>query len=421
MNGRKNELEAGSKPNYVGEGMIADWRSTGSADWLDNIFEEFSRESRTEVLRREKETFDQLGAPVHDSILLFGAGPLGRYAAQGLRQARVGILAFADNNPRLWGTTVEGLEVLSPEEASRRYREVACFVVTIYNGSGARRQLRDIGCKRVVPFAPLFWKYSEILIPGSYLDLPHTILDREEEIRLGYGLLSDEASRQVFCEALRWRFLLDYACLSSPQHLPDIYFPPDLVSPREEEVFVDCGAFDGDSIRAFLAKWPDDFKRILAIEADPGNMDALRLWIRGLRFDVSSRITTLPYAVGDRDSRVSFRITNTMGSTLLGNGADSTIECRKLDTLLAGAFPTYIKMDIEGAEPQAIAGAHLVLRQHSPVLAVCVYHRCEHMWQLPVQIHSIVPDHRLFLRRYAEECWESVCYAIPPDRLRGRT
>ena len=65
--------------------MITAWQSTESTAWLDQIFEEFHREPRCEVLRREKETFDQLAAPLHDSIVLFGAGPLGRYTALGLR------------------------------------------------------------------------------------------------------------------------------------------------------------------------------------------------------------------------------------------------------------------------------------------------------------------------------------------------
>jgi hypothetical protein len=80
--------------------------------------------------------------------------------------------------------------------------------------------------------------------------------------------------------------------------------------------------------------------------------------------------------------------------------------------------PTFIKMDIEGAEPLALLGAHELLRRYHPVLAVCTYHRTEHLWQIPNLIHAIAPEYRIFLRRYAEECWEGVCYAIPPQRLK---
>jgi hypothetical protein len=74
-------------------------------------------------------------------------------------------------------------------------------------------------------------------------------------------------------------------------------------------------------------------------------------------------------------------------------------------------------MDIEGSEPEALRGSAQLLRQHRPVLAVCTYHRSEHLWEIPNLIRTICPDYMIFLRRYAEESWEGVCYAIPPDRL----
>jgi hypothetical protein len=77
-------------------------------------------------------------------------------------------------------------------------------------------------------------------------------------------------------------------------------------------------------------------------------------------------------------------------------------------------------MDIEGSEPSAVAGAAELLRKEKPVLALCLYHRTEHLWQIPTQLHSIVPEYKLYLRRYAEDWWEQVCYAVPPDRAKER-
>jgi hypothetical protein len=73
-------------------------------------------------------------------------------------------------------------------------------------------------------------------------------------------------------------------------------------------------------------------------------------------------------------------------------------------------------MDVEGAELEALAGASELLRRHHPVLAICTYHRSVHLWQIPNLIRSITPDYQIFLRRYGEECWEGVCYAIPKRR-----
>jgi hypothetical protein len=73
-------------------------------------------------------------------------------------------------------------------------------------------------------------------------------------------------------------------------------------------------------------------------------------------------------------------------------------------------------MDIEGAELQALRGAARLIRDHQPVLAVCAYHYNEHLWQLPMLMQELWPGYRIVLRRYAEQCWETVYYAVPPER-----
>jgi len=126
----------------------------------------------------------------------------------------------------------------------------------------------------------------------------------------------------------------------------------------------------------------------------------------------------MPYAVGERNEMVAFASTGTVTSKITGN-VPTSVECRRLDAIDWSLTPTYLKMDIEGAEPQAIIGATELLQRHHPTLAVCTYHRSEHLWQIPNLIRSIAPEYNLFLRRYAEECWEGLCYAIPNHRLKS--
>jgi hypothetical protein len=125
-----------------------------------------------------------------------------------------------------------------------------------------------------------------------------------------------------------------------------------------------------------------------------------------------------PYAVGAQNARVRFKATSTAGSRVDASGTYEA-ECRSLDDVLMEqqVVPTYIKMDIEGAEPEAIEGAARTLSEHAPVLAVCLYHRCDHLWRIPLLIKKLAPDYNIFIRRYAEECWELVCYAVLASRL----
>ena len=395
--------------------------ASSSVDQLENILRRIEAEPASVVQARERSAFDDLAGPLGKKLVLFGAGPLGRGILDGLRKAGIEPLAFADNNRNLWGHEVMGLPVLSPTEAATRHGKTACFVVTIYQGSSARRQLESLGCERVLASAPLFWKYSDIFIPQCGLELPSRFREQCASIRRCYAILHDEDSKRLLREQLLWRYWLDFAALSPPLDANDTYFPMDLLSPIDDEVFVDCGSFDGDSIRSFHRHWNGKFRHAFAFEPDPVNRRALGSNMEAL--GISDRVTVMPYAVGNLNGQVSFACNSSASSHVTSAGvttkdAGPAIECRRLDDIQWTSTPTYIKMDIESAEPEALAGGRELLRRHQPVLAVCTYHRSEHLWDIPNLIHSIAPEYHIFLRRYAEECWEGVCYAIPKHRLK---
>ena len=91
--------------------------------------------------------------------------------------------------------------------------------------------------------------------------------------------------------------------------------------------------------------------------------------------------------------------------------------CR-LDDLHYDVPPTYIKMDVEGVEPDALWGAREIIKKHSPILAITAYHEAEHLWTLPLLMHALQPEYKLFFRRYAEATFEIVWYAVPKNRIR---
>src|SRR5689334_1480743 len=126
---------------------------------LETILSGFGIETRAALVNRRQNAFDIETGELSRSLILFGAGNLGKQTARGLEEVGLPPLFFADNNPATWGTKVEGIEVLPTSAAARLYADKACFVVTVYNGSTPRKQLRKLGCRSVVSYVPLFWKY----------------------------------------------------------------------------------------------------------------------------------------------------------------------------------------------------------------------------------------------------------------------
>jgi hypothetical protein len=94
------------------------------------------------------------------------------------------------------------------------------------------------------------------------------------------------------------------------------------------------------------------------------------------------------------------------------------VDVDTLDNILAGVRPTIIKIDIEGLELDALKGGKHVIFNSRPILAVALYHKPNDIWQIPAYIHFLAPEYKIYLRRYAEECWEEVMYAIPKERAK---
>jgi FkbM family methyltransferase len=366
--------------------------------------------------RRLGAIFDRAAGGLKDHLVLCGAGALGRRTLGGLRSAGCKPLAFIDNQPRLWHTPIDGLPVLPPQEAAARYGSSAVFVVTIFNHAAVRRQLAEMNCASVVSFPSLFWKYAGTFLPyGSLGDLEEVRSEREA-ILATLDLWADKRSRDYYVSQLHWRMTLDSEDLPRPCPPQETYFPEDLLRPREDEVFVDCGAYDGDSLRAFIARRGGLFREIVATEPDPRNFARLTDYVEGCDAALRRRILALRLAVASQNGQLSFEAHGDVSSSAAAAGS-LTLDCARLDDLLADHPPTYIKMDIEGAELDALEGAREVIAAHRPVLAISAYHKQSDLWRIPQTIKSLDSGYRLFLRLYAEDCWEIVCYAVPEERL----
>jgi FkbM family methyltransferase len=388
---------------------------------MESQLDDLLSEGLSGAISREENEFDLRSAPFERVIVLFGARRMGRKTLAGLRRAGIEPVAFSDNNPVLWGQSIDGVPVLAPAVAARRFADSAVFVITIWGAGSAdlmrhrERKLRDLGCQRVATFGPLFWKYSEIFLPDMpAMDLPHEVHKVTQAVRAGFEALADDRSRQEYIAQLRWRLRFDFDALPDPV-ADSIYFPADLVRLKQSEVFVDCGAYVGDTLLSFLEASQSRFDGVVAFEPDPASIAGLRRTVSCLPAETQGRIHVSESAVGASEGMVPFTSTGGLDSSV-GSGAGA-VPCTTLDRALEGLHPTYIKMDIEGAEPDALLGARQTIARHEPVLAVCSYHVQDHLWRIPALIHELHPDYRVFLRPHICLVEDLVCYAVPRSRL----
>lgn len=267
-------------------------------------------------------------------LVLFGAGNLGRRVARTLHPD-----LFCDNNRALWGTTFEGIPIESPETAVQRYAN-ATFVITIWHpsrteGMTARMdQLKSLGASNVVPFCALLAEYGDVLLPHGFWERPSYYSKHRGDIQRAKALFDADGSAE-FDRQLRLR-LGDVSDQVIDSGVP--YFPPFNLS--RNEVFIDCGAYDGDTIFQFRRATDDEFERIIAFEPDPVNFSALRSRLNG-----DPRIKLVPVGTGARCENVRFTVDGT--SSKISTDGTCVVQIVPLDEALNGIAPTLMKFDIE--------------------------------------------------------------------------
>ena len=380
---------------------------------LDQLFSE----SPVTAATRRQAAFDQLANGGGRPIVLYGGGGLGRVVLKGLRNLGRSPVAFADRRVGGTGAEIDGVPVFTPSEAATRFGSEAVFVVSIWNAQTDHRyvvtrdELGELGALHVAPALALFWKYPETFLPYYCLDVPERVLAAQHDIRCLAEQLADDASRNVLLRQLRWRLKLDFHALPLPVRGP-AYFQADLLPIRQDELFVDCGAYDGDTVRAFRGRMEGNAARTIAIEPDPTSYARLEDYVNTLPLDIRQRVRALKVAVGRNRGKLRFESTG-LASAHASETGILDVECLPLDEILAGETPSLIKMDLEGAEHEALLGGEATIRRSGPSMAVCVYHRPDHLWTIPLLLRQMLPHHALHLRPHGYEGWDLVCYAVP--------
>ena len=374
--------------------------------------------SLKDLQRMRRERWENLLAASNGNFLVFGAGELGLKTLKGLIAEGIRPRAVLDNQATASSPTILGVPMLTPLEAATSLGTNILCLVAVFNTSGPRKQLAALGFRQVAHALDAFAGLPDQFLPYVCLDNTDVIFQQAEQVRAAYRLMADETTRHTFVAQLRHRLFLDFDFVRAPQ-TSDMksseYFPDDLYRYLDDEVLVDCGAFRGDTIARFIEKRGSKFSFIYGLEPDRKNFEALQLCVAGLGVETSSRIKLLPYGVGNQSGDLSFNGEGSVRSGPSTRGTE-TIRVERLDDICWERPPSLLKMDIEGAEPDALDGAGELIAAHAPVLAICVYHASAHLWEIPLLAAKLNPDYRLFMRAHAEDCWDVTCYAVPPIR-----
>jgi FkbM family methyltransferase len=349
-----------------------------------------------------------------EKLVLYGAGHKGREILSALRASGRTVDAFID---QCQGGTIDDVPVFRPDEPRVRTfgREGYTAIVSVFNFAvdplDIHRLLASLGFHRVVSTVELrqhtaigetYWLGESVQMKPSAA-IANALWHR----------LKDPESTATLAEAIALRQTLNPKYLRGLSAF-DQYTPATVPTPRGHLRFVDGGAYDGDTLQALTAKG-GSFDAVVAFEPDPDNY--ARLACNVSAGDYGQELALFPCGLGSRTEQVRFRSQGLSSSSICPDGGD-LIQVVALDEALPRFRPTYVKLDIEGAEAAALRGMAKTMANSRPALAVCVYHKPADLWEIPLLVDELLPDSDLYLRAHAWNGFELVLYALPREMPR---
>ncbi len=242
-------------------------------------------------------------------------------------------------------------------------------------------------------------------------------LKNESRYEYLFQYLADETSKLSYQAYLNAKVNSDASFLWPYVVVPQ-YFPttrvmtqlpePDILGFRDSEVLVNCGAYDGDTIRSYLQVVGDKCFRIYGLEPDRRNAENLLKYVKSA--GLSDMVKILQTGAFNRRDRLHFKASRNMRSCL-DNDGETMIDVDTIDNIVGVEPVTFICMDIEGSELNALRGARSTILAHKPTLAVSVYHKRDDCITIPRYLRSLVPEYKLYFRLHKPLAIDACLYA----------
>lgn len=333
-------------------------------------------------------------------------GHCGHEALTQFRLREIPICAVCDDGrigQELDGFPITDISDIKPSE------DLTIFVTSGFN-NGMIAKLKKLGLGAYHRNAD-FGKYE------SEKETFDFFVEHSEEVEKVYDLLKDEFSKKLYLNLINYRISRNPKYLKgmteeTPQYYPD---EPNLRATMPEgfgnHVFMDLGAYDGDSVRGFIEYVGGKYDGIIAVEASEKNYKFLLESCRDLR-----NIECINIGIADEKKMMRFSVSDAKNSFASPDG-ECMLDVDSVDNILKDRKVSFIKMDIEGAEYDAIWGACKTIKKWTPILAISVYHLTEDLFRIAFEVEKITPGtYEYYLRHYSPTMIETVLYAVPKIR-----
>lgn len=279
-------------------------------------------------------------------------------------------------------------------------KEFGDMIVLLCFGSSLPKVIENI--KKIAQtqelYAPDVPVYGDILFDINYAK------NNAQELKNVYDTLCDEISKRTFENTVKYKISGDIKYLFDCEVSEDEPYES-FLKLDQNEIFMDLGAYRGDTVKDFL-KRVKNYQKIYAVEPDRKTFFKLTKECVGLK-----NAEFLNACISDTDGKRVFNMDSSRGSAVGKDGTE--IDCFSIDGILKSAPASFIKMDIEGEELNAITGAKDTILKHKPKMLISCYHRSEDLIEIPKKVLEIRSDYKLFMRHFSSlPAWDTCFYFV---------
>lgn len=346
-----------------------------------------------------------------DKYYIFGAGKTAKIFKTILAKQNKQVLAFLVSNGD--NSEIDNIKVLNISQEYSNIDQTIPVIIAVFNREKNSNInfitgfLKKFNFDKIISPYEFYNRYSEQLENWYWLTDKKFYIEHLQKYSDVKNLFEEPKSLDIF-ERITV-FLTSFDCNVLPiAEIENQYFPEDINIWNNKGAFLDIGSFDGQTLLDAYRKY-GKMQLAIAYEPDPKNIILIKNKL--VELNIADQIFIIPCGVWSKTESIRFSSGGGESSSIQENG-DITIQCLSLDETLLDIKIGYIKMDIEGAEMEALQGAQNTIKKYNPTLAISLYHKPEHLFTIPLLINSWNLGYKFYIRSHGNNLLETVLYCV---------
>lgn len=354
----------------------------------------YSSELISNIVEEKKKVFQEIKENASEGIVVYGAGFQGKWAVEYLKNSEANVKYIVDGNPDKWGSFMKGIEIIGPDD--ERINEYPRMLIAI------SYFVKDIEQK--------FAERNIAILPFNvYFVLEHL----EDYSYARDTFLHDDKSKETYNAILYAILTGNKTSCEDVMVVPQYFVLNEFCGAIGNEIFVDIGAYVGQTLEEFVRIHEGMFKHIYVFEPGKKQFELIKKrsnWLCEMWGIDGEKITLENAGISDKTTKMGNSIVDAVApnNSLVASGDDVMVY--SLDDYFEDEKVTFIKVNAEGMELNVIEGAKKLIKEYTPKLAIAVYHHPEDLYKIVQRIYEINPKYRFKLRLHMPEQAHYILY-----------